>query len=366
MKQLAKVLTEQGHSVEVASLDDPAEPWVADFPLPIHALGPGQTSLGYTPRLVPWLQENVLRFDAVVVNGLWMYNSLGTWRALKGSKIPYFVFTHGMLDPWFNKAYPLKWLKKLLYWFWGQYPVLRDARAVLFTSEEEMLLARISFRPYKVNEKVVKYGTPGPNSNLETLRKQFLEKYPQLAKKHVLIYLSRIHPKKGCDLLIKAFSDACKGRDDLMLVMAGPDKTNWVPELMALAERCRVADKILWPGMLSGDDKWGAYAASNAFVLPSHQENFGIVVAEALSCGIPTLISDKVNIWREIVASGAGIVARDTQEGTNQLITQWLAMSPDAQATMGLNAMNCFMTNFEIHAAAASLLEITRDGRQIQ
>ena len=89
-------------------------------------------------------------YDAVIVHGIWQYNSFGVWRALAGTATPYFVFPHGMLDPWFKRTYPLKHMKKLLYWPWGEYRVLRDAAAVLFTSEEERQLARESFSLYQL------------------------------------------------------------------------------------------------------------------------------------------------------------------------------------------------------------------------
>src|SRR6202030_4246906 len=99
---------------------------------------------------------------------------------LKRRGVPYYVFTHGMLDPWFKKAYPLKHLKKLLYWPWAEYRVLRDAKAVLFTSEEERILARRSFALYRVRERVVAYGTAAPPGNSEQLRTQFLAQHPEL------------------------------------------------------------------------------------------------------------------------------------------------------------------------------------------
>lgn len=365
LKQIAAVLTARGHTIEVACMDAPDSPWLKDFPLPVHALGPGKSALAYTPRMVPWLKENVSRFDAVVVNGLWMYNGIAVWKALKGSKTPYFVFTHGMLDPWFNEEYPLKRLKKNLFWRWGQYPVLRDAQAVLFTSQEEMLLARTSFRPYKVNEIVVKYGTPGPTADRSQLATGFLVKHPELKGKRILLYLSRIHVKKGCDLLIEAFASVAERDPNLVVVMAGPDKTNWKPELLKLAERHGVADRVIWPGMLSGTEKWGAYAAAEAFVLPSHQENFGIVVAEALASSTPVLISNKVNIWREIEGASAGIVEEDTLEGTRRLLEKWVGLSETERSTMAQRARECFLQYFDINAAAECLLEVTRNGRDI-
>ncbi len=108
--------------------------------------------------------------------------------------------------------------------------------------------------------------------------------------------------------------------------------------------------------MLTGDVKWGALSAAAAFVLPSHQENFGIAVAEALACGTPVLISNKVNIWREIEADGAGYVENDDLAGTVDLLKRWLATAPDARSAMGQNARKSFANRFEIERATDSLL----------
>jgi hypothetical protein len=126
-------------------LDVPSDPWVQASKFKVHALGPAVLGYGFSSRLVPWLRAHAHEYDAVIVNGLWEYIGFATWRALAGGSTPYFVFTHGMLDPWFKHTYPLKHLKKWLYWPWGEYRVLRDACRVIFTCEDERLLARESF-----------------------------------------------------------------------------------------------------------------------------------------------------------------------------------------------------------------------------
>jgi glycosyltransferase involved in cell wall biosynthesis len=289
----------------------------------------------------------------VIVHGIWQYSSFGVWRSVAGSSTPYFVFPHGMLDPWFNRTYPLKHLKKLFYWPWGEYRVLRDAAAVLFTSEEERRLARESFRLYHCNERVVNYGTAAPQ-NLDDAREKFFEAFPQLRERPFFLFLGRLHEKKGCELLIEAFAQL---RNPNRLVIAGPCSDDGY--LRQLREMAKTAgDSISFPGMLTGDVKWGALSAADAFVLPSHQENFGIAVAEALACATPVLISNKINIWREIENDGAGYVENDDLPGTMNLLKRWLATPETSRAQMRENARKCFATHFEIERATDSLLAV--------
>jgi len=359
--QLHRALAAQGHAGEFASMDAPDAACARAFDAaPLHALGPGRGRFGYSAELRPWLEDNAGRFDAVIVNGLWQYIGLGTRRALAGSATPYFVFPHGMLDPWFKRRYPLKHLKKWLYWPWAEYRVLRDAAAVLFTCEDERLLARESFRLYKAREQVVSFGTRTPPADGAALAVRFLDAYPALWGKRVLLFLGRIQEKKGCDLLIDAFADVAEQALDLHLVMAGPDQTGWMAALRAQAALRGVDHRIHWVGMLQGDQKWGAFHAAEAFVLPSHQENFGIAVAEALGCGLPVLISDKVNIWREVQDAGAGLVADDTVDGTRALLERWLALHPPDRQRMSLAASRLFRKSFTVEAMADSLLQVIR------
>jgi glycosyltransferase involved in cell wall biosynthesis len=263
---------------------------------------------------------------------------------------------HGALDPWFKRAYPFKHIKKWLYWPWAEYRVLRDAQAVLFTCDEERILARQSFWLYQVNEAIIDFGIPYPGGDPHEQREQFFRNFPALRRKRLLLFLSRIHRKKGCDLLVEAFARVA-GRDPKMhLVIAGPDQEGWQQKLMALAKVRGVEDRITWPGMLTGDTKWGAFHAAEVFILPSHSENFGIVVAEALACRLPVLISDKVNIYREIVQDGAGFAEPDTLDGTVALLERWLGLSADELHQMRSRARASFEGRFEIQQAAKKLV----------
>lgn len=356
IRQLAAA-TDRQYLHSIVSLDAPDAPFLTDIGLPVFALGP-PGPLGYSSRLVPWLRRHGPDYRTVIVHGLWRYISVGCWRALHDSDVPYLAFPHGMLDPWFKQRYPLKHVKKLFFWPWTEYRLLRDARAVIFTSEDEKLRSRQSFSPYKANEVIAVLGIRRPPVNSEQQLSAFYERFPELSGKKILLFLSRIHPKKGCDLLIDAFARSAAGDPDVHLVMAGPDQTGWCEKLKEAATKAGIADRITWTGMISGDIKWGAYRAASAFILPTHHENFGIVVAEALACELPVLISNQVQIWREIIDDGAGLVEPDTLEGTRSLIQRWQSMPTEDWQEMRARALQCFNSRFEVGQYASRFSEL--------
>lgn len=358
IKQMGGMLVAQGHEVEVASLDAPTDPWVAEFPMPVHALGPAKFgTYRYSKDWVPWLCAHASNYDAVIVDGLWQYNGWGTWRALRGTSTPYFVFTHGMLGPWFKRTYPLKHIKKWLYWPWADYRLLRDAASALFTCEEERKQARNSFWLYRCTETVVPFGTRLPPQDAGSLRARFFESHPQLVGKRLVLFLGRIHEVKGCDLLVKAFCEVAPAHPDLHLVLVGGDPDHLTPGLLAHAETAGMGHRVSWLGALSGDAKWAAFHASDVFALPSHHENFGIAVAEAMGCAKPVLISNQVNIWREIEAGGGGFVAPDSLDGTRENLLRWAALAPERSREMGDKALATFRQRFTVEAMAKGVLE---------
>jgi len=364
VKIIGKSQQDLGHQVEVLSLDVPGSPWLIQSPIKVHALGKGLLFYGYNPKMREWLLAHASEYDAIIINGLWQYTSFGTWSALRKKRLSYFVFTHGMLDPWFKETYPLKHLKKWLYWPWTDYRVLRDARAVFFTSEQERLLARRSFWLYRCVEKVVSLGTLPPPGDRVLQRELFFQQFPNLKAKRIILFLGRVHEKKGCDLLIQAFASllsepACANREEIHLVIAGPcASAAYLEELQQLAARTCPASSVTWTGLLSGDVKWGALHAAEIFALPSHNENFGISVSESISCGVPVLISNKVNIFEEIERDGAGLVENDDLEGARRLLSRWFSMPAEKQQAMKEASERCFLSRFEAHGAARRVIDM--------
>jgi glycosyltransferase involved in cell wall biosynthesis len=206
--------------------------------------------------------------------------------------------------------------------------VIRGAAALHYTAAEEMKLAE----PYV-------QGAPGvviPNG-LDLAEYAHLPAaggvraaHPQIGTRRIVLFLGRLNFKKGLDLLVPAFVRACQEVNDLHLVIAGPDD-GMRRETERLVEAARIGDRVTFLGMLDHAQKLAAFRDAAMFVLPSYSENFGIAVVEAMACGVPVAISDKVNIWREVQETGAGLVAPTTVEAVADQIAQ-LARDPDAAA----------------------------------
>jgi len=360
VRQLVRAYLAAGDEIEVVCLDKPGQPFLSGISCPVHALG--QSALGrfaFSPRLWRWLHKNAGRFDGIVISGVWTFPGVALRAAARRAGTPYGVFAHGALDPWFNRRYPLKYLKKLLYWP-VQHAVLRDAMAVFFTTGIERDLAKSSFRPSRWNGVVVPYGIFDSGESERDSARQieaFYRKLPQLRGRRYLLFLARIHEKKGCDLLLEAFAQLAAAAPDMDLVMAGPDQVKMQAGLKSQAEKRGIAGRVYWPGLIGGDLKWGALRACDAYVLPSHQENFGISVVEALSVGRPVLISNQVNIWPEIENDRVGLVDDDSLEGTVRLLRRWFELPPAERDAMAGRARSCFAARFTTNRTAIAICE---------
>ena len=341
--------------MDVLCADAPNSTWILkEKNYAIHAVGKGVTPYWIQFNLLLWLWRNAKNYDVVILDGLWQFLSWGGY-LLKFQKIPYCVFVHGMLDPYFTKSIK-KYLKKLPFWFLVERQVIAMAVATIFTSKEEESLAAQSFPLYVTSSQVSVLGVRGNTEAPDSLCAEFLESYPILRNVRMALFLGRIDKKKGIDMLIDALSLLDKVPSDFVLAIAGPDNVGLKADLEKRIDSLGLSDRIFWLGMLNGNVKWGAYHAAEVFVLPSHQENFGIVVAESLSTGTPVLITDKVNIWREVL--GCGFVESDDLLGVRRLFEQWFSLSLDERVVMKGKALDCYNKKFSADVVNQSFSEM--------
>lgn len=351
-----------GADNEVVCLDEPNEEFIKKDNFVIHALGASKGGWAYNKDLKFWLAQNFEKYDVLIVHGIWSYHSYAAVKSIiknrKDKKIPkLFVMPHGMLDPWFqrDKSRKLKALRNELYWRLIEKKVVNCADGLLFTCEQEMLLARETFKGYKPKQELnIGYGIQPPPTYTSEMR-------PALNKPY-LLFLSRLHPKKGVDLLIDAYKKLESTQENIPdLVFAGPKEDSYAHQMMLLAKPSK---RIHFVGMLQGNAKWGALYGCAGFILPSHQENFGIAVVEAMACSKPVLISNQVNIWREIANGKGGHVESDTLDGVYDLLNKFLQKSNEEQLNMGAKAKETYQKHFAIEMAAKKMVAALEDSEK--
>jgi len=329
--EMARALARRGHEVSI---------YTTDLGQPTNAPGE-QIRDGVQIRLFPlqmprpWLTSWPLRkalardlpkFDLLHLHSLYLFHDWAAGGLARRIAKPYLVRPHGTLDPYIHRR--RRW-KKSIFEHWFQNRVLAGAAAIHYTAEEEMRLAE----PFAQGAPgvVVPNGLdPADYTNLPA-RGSFRARFPEIGERSILLFLSRINFKKGLDILARAVGRLA--RRDLHLVIAGPDG-GYLAETRRFVAEAGIAQQTTFTGMLAGREKLAAFTDASLFVLPSYSENFGIAVVEAMACGLPVLISDRVNIWREVVADGAGLAAACEPSAFAERIASML-MNPSALAIMG-------------------------------
>ncbi|WP_281298247.1 glycosyltransferase [Flavobacterium limnophilum] len=346
--------------VEVISIDDKNEDYQLKDEFVIHKIGKGKTSFQYNPKLYVWLMQNLENYDCVVVHGIWQYHNYAVYIAIKklkkkAKKTPkVIIMVHGMLDPYFQKAADrkMKALRNELVWRCTEKKAINAADALFFTCEEELLLARTTFKGYLPKKEInVGFGIQKPPIFEVQMKKAFEQKCPEILGKKYWLFISRIHPKKGVDVLIDAYNKMTSANHILPdLVIVGPVDSDYAQQMI---EKANVNPQIHFLGMLTGNSKWGAFYGCEAYLLPSHQENFGIAIVEAMACKKPVLITKNINIWREIEAGNGGWILEEVS--TDSIEKSLLVISKYTDAHLenkGKCAIETFNKTFDVEDCA--------------
>jgi glycosyltransferase involved in cell wall biosynthesis len=192
---------------------------------------------------------------------------------------------------------------------WIEMPILRGASAIHYTSRAEQLEAAAADPAIgKIPSAVIPLPIEISASDETIGVARFREKFPEIRDRSIVLFLSRIDPKKGLELLLSGFVEVVRAVPRAILVLAGAGDNRYLALLRTMIEDKGLRDHVLWAGFLQGEDKAAAFDAATVYVLPSYSENFGIAAAEALAAGVPTVVSDQVALAADIAAANAGIV----------------------------------------------------------
>jgi glycosyltransferase involved in cell wall biosynthesis len=363
IKAIAKASQQIGMQVLVATTDDDGDDSRLDVPLGRPVEREGVTYLFFRRNFVPykisfglwhWLNKHARDFDIIHIHALFSFSTMVAARIARRRGIPYVVRPLGVLNRWgLENRRPF--LKRLSLAF-VELPILRRAAAVHYTTKSEQRQAElVVHRPGVGYATVIPLPVRVELRNGETKRSNFFAKFPTAKDKRVILFLSRIHPKKGIELLLNAFKGVRVQRDDVILVVAGDGDPRYVSELRQRAAEMNLSESIIWTGFLDGEDKWEAFHAADIFVLPSYSENFGIVVAEAMTCSIPVIVTEGVGLAEDIAAANAGIVTKASAQEIAHVLVELLD-DHDKQCTLAKNGRQFAEAQFS-PASVALLLQ---------
>lgn len=361
IRNLNPFITKNSAEVEVVCMDEEYENYHFKDGFLIHKVGKGITAFHYNPKLDSWLAEHIENYDCLSVHGIWQYHNYAVYKAIQtlkknNQKVPkVIIMAHGMLDPYFQKAPDRKWkaLRNELVWRLTEKKVINAADALFFTCEEELLLARTTFKGYHPKKEInVGYGIQKPPVFTVEMKTAFEQFCPRVEAKKYWLFISRIDPKKGVDELIEAYNKLTQENHSMPeLVIAGPTDSAYSQQMIRKANK---NPHIHFPGMLTGDSKWGAFYGCDAYLLPSHQENFGIAIVEAMACKKPVLITKNINIWREIKTGEGGWVLEDVKKNLiEQQLIDIACLNQTDLVNKGKNAFRTYKDKFDVEECAS-------------
>ena len=341
---LSLALSKKNFKIDIVTNDPVGISYLRSKSVKVINLGRGLGNYNFSLKLFFWLKQNIKNYDQFIFHGIWQFNTLIAKILLEKK---FYVFTHGQLDPYFGTEF-FKKIKKKIYWNLIEKNNLKKSKAILLTNENERKFQNKTFVDTNgLKKKIAKIGIIKPNINKKKLDSIFLKNFPQLKNKKYLIFLGRFHKKKGCEILLKAFSRIIKNNKKIYLLMVGPNNI-YKNYLKKLSINLSLKNQILWSNTLLNESKWSVIRNSDAMVLSSHGENFGLSIVESLSMSVPVVTTNKVNIHNIIKGSKAGFISKNNEESFYKFLNKYINLSLNKKKKIKKNAFKCFKTYFDL------------------
>lgn len=358
---IERALAAQGVRVTVVTTDDDGPGRHLPVPLGRPVLVGGATRYYFRKQtefykgslpLWNWLARRVPDFDLVHIHALFSFASMAAATQARRHRVPYVIRPLGVLNR-YGVTRRRRGLKQLSLRF-IEGPLLRHAAAMHYTSRAEQREAQESGAtapafviPLGIEQEV--QPPPGPEI--------FFQSWPQTRGREIILFLSRLDAKKGLDLLLSAFAEVKPRHPRAMLVIAGDGEPLFKRQLHAQMTALGLDHDVVWPGFLSGAQKLSALAAARLFVLPSHSENFGIVLVEAMAAGLPCLTTDGVALAEDIRECDAGIIVPAETKPLAAALHRLLA-DPALCSRLGANARRLAAERFTVGAMGLALRKL--------
>jgi len=316
----------------------------------------GATGWQFSSRMTRALRGTLRAFDLIYLPAIWNYPTAVAAYYSRRYRKPYVISPRGTLYPY--TAAKKAWKKRLYYRTIAERD-LKNAAAIHYTTEDEaeQCHSRLGLKNRAI---IIPNGIDLTEFADLPEKERLRDRYPFLEDKKVILFLSRINWKKGLDLLSKAYGRLARERDDVHLLIVGPDERGYKRKVVGWLEDEGVWERVTFAGMLTGEEKLATYAGSDLFVLPSYSENFGMAVVEAMACGLPVVISDRVGIYKEVKRAKAGIIIQPDSEDLYAALVKLLEDREEAQE-MGIRGRGLVEERFAIERVADRVIEAFKE-----
>lgn len=249
--------------------------------------------------------------DVIHLHGLWQPANYQAWKLCQSAHKPVVTTVHGMLAPWSMQQ---SRLKKKIYYALFESKLINHSALLHFTADLERKTASPWYAP-NIRTAVIPPVFVIDDYNRLPEHHSYAQQIPELSKvKQYILFVGRLHHKKGIEPLIRGFSMIASGYQDISLIIAGPGPADYRQSLESLANECGVASRVIFLNSVTGAAKTAVYRGATLFATISHQENFGIVFAEALACETPVLMTEGVDIYPDILQNKIGFVTKPDPE----------------------------------------------------
>ena len=357
--ELAQALGKSGTSVDVVTtnangnnvINVPLKQWIDQVTyrvqyFPYRGIGDYKLSLSISQ----WLFQHVQEYDLVQTNAIFSVPNIPAYLACRRYNIPYVVIPRGMLEPW---ALSYKAWKKKIYYTLVEQPALQRASAIqMLASTEAKQITPLNLRPPLI---ISPNGVRRQDFEQLPSPNLFYRRFPNTQNKKIVLFLGRIDPKKGLDILAQAFSQIKSEFLDAHLVIAGPDNVGFLPTARQYFSNNCCLDAVTFTNMLTGELKYSALAAANYYVAPSYSEGFSISVLEAMAAGLPCIITTGCNFPEAAQANAACVVSIDADALASALRS--CLSDPKSAATMGKTARQFIFNHYTWDNIASDLTE---------
>jgi glycosyltransferase involved in cell wall biosynthesis len=304
----------------------------------------------FSSQLLFSLLNTIRNFDIVKIHGLYTFPSFISSFLCRSYRIPYIVTPFGSLNPYIRNKNKIL---KTIYWNFIDKWSFNSAYFVHYISKDEMTQSHVPMH-IKSPAKIFRYGIDLEEYSIFADKSRFRHKHNQLLEKKIVLFLGRLSPEKGLDVLIPAFKQITNLEKNIQLVLIGPSTKDYEKQINDWITQLNLSQYVTIIGPLYGTDKLEAYADADIFVLPSYSEAMSMSSLEAMACGLPIIISNNTSICNEVREANAGIITNNSIQEISDAIL-FLLKNEELAREMGKNGRNLINNKFSWQIVAKNM-----------